>query len=213
MDRRVLSKVRDLFGGNLEYALTGAAPVKKEMLEFFDACGVLILEGYGSTETSAVVSANAPDDFKFGTVGKPLPGTDVKIDESEGEEEGGEILVRGPHVFQGYHGLEEETKEVLDEDGWFHTGDLGEIDDEGFIKIAGRAKEIIVTSSGKNITPTNIEEKIADSKAVAQAVVVGDDRPYLVALIVPDGKSEDGDGDGPDEAAIQKAIDEANKDL
>jgi long-chain acyl-CoA synthetase len=213
MDRRVLSKVRELFGGKLKFALTGAAPVKKEMLEFFDACGVLILEGYGSTETSAVVSANAPDDFKFGTVGKPMPGTDVKIDESEGEEEGGEILVRGPHVFQGYHGLEEETKEVLDEDGWFHTGDLGEIDDEGFIKIAGRAKEIIVTSSGKNITPTNIEEKIADSKVVAQAVVVGDDRPYLVALIVADGKSEDDDGDGPDEAAIQKAIDEANKDL
>src|SRR4051812_5043373 len=125
MDRRVLSKVRDLFGGNLEYALTGAAPVKKEMLEFFDACGVLILEGYGSTETSAVTSANAPDDFKFGTVGKPMPGTDVKI----GDE--GEILVRGPHVFQGYRGLEEETKEVLDEDRWFHTGDLGEIDDEG----------------------------------------------------------------------------------
>jgi long-chain acyl-CoA synthetase len=211
MDRRVLSKVRDLFGGKLEYALTGAAPVKKEMLEFFDACGVLILEGYGSTETSAVVSANAPDDFKFGTVGKPLPGTDVKIGDSEGEDAGGEILVRGPHVFQGYRGLEEETKEVLDEDGWFHTGDLGEIDDEGFLKIAGRTKEIIVTSSGKNITPTNIEEKIGDSKAVSQAIVVGDDRPYLVALIAANGSGED--GEGPDEAAIQKAIDEANKDL
>jgi long-chain acyl-CoA synthetase len=206
MDRRVLSKVRDLFGGRLKYALTGAAPVKQEMLEFFDACGVLILEGYGSTETSAVVSANAPDDFKFGTVGKPMPGTDVKIgDESE-------ILVRGPHMFQGYHGLEEETKLVLDEDGWFHTGDLGEIDDEGFLKISGRAKEIIVTSSGKNITPTNIEDKIAESSAVSQAIVVGDDRPYLVALITADGKGDD-DGDGPDEAAIQKAIDNANNDL
>src|SRR4051794_38462256 len=135
-DRQVLSKVRDLFGGNLKLAITGAAPVAKEMLEFFDACGVLILEGYGSTETSAVVSANAPDDFKFGTVGKPMPGTDVKIAESEGEGEGGEILVRGPHVFQGYHGLEEETEEVL-EDGWFKTGDLGTIDDEGFLTISG----------------------------------------------------------------------------
>jgi long-chain acyl-CoA synthetase len=206
MDRRVLSKVRDLFGGNLKYALTGAAPVQKEMLEFFDACGILILEGYGSTETSAVVSANAPDDFKFGTVGKPMPGTDVKI----GDE--GEILVRGPHVFQGYRGLEDETKEVLDDDGWFHTGDLGEIDDEGFLKISGRTKEILVTSSGKNITPTNIEEKIAESPAVSQVIVVGDDRPYLVALVTPDGKSGD-DDDGPDESAIQKAIDDANADL
>ena len=207
-DRQVLSKVRDLFGGNLKFALTGAAPVAKEMLEFFDACGVLILEGYGSTETSAVVSANAPDDFKFGTVGKPLPGCDVKIGESEEAEDGkGEILVRGPHVFQGYHGLEDETKEVLDDDGWFHTGDLGEIDDEGYLTIAGRTKEIIVTSSGKNITPTNIEEKINDSSAVSQAIVYGDDRPYLVALVTVDGDGE------PDEAAIQKAIDDANKDL
>jgi long-chain acyl-CoA synthetase len=217
MDRRVLSKVRDLFGGNLKYALTGAAPVQKEMLEFFDACGVLILEGYGSTETSAVVSANAPDDFKFGTVGKPMPGTDVKISEGSSEDEedtGGEILVRGPHVFQGYHGLEEETKEVLDEDGWFHTGDLGEIDDEGFLKISGRAKDIIVTSSGKNITPSNIEEKISESPEVSQAIVIGDDRPYLVALVTVDGEKGDDDDDNDDRRnKIQKKIDEANKDL
>src|SRR4051812_11357059 len=216
MDRRVLSKVRDLFGGKLEYALTGAAPVKKEMLEFFDACGVLILEGYGSTETSAVVSANAPDDFKFGTVGKPMPGTDVKISEggAEDEDTGGEILVRGPHVFQGYHGLEEETKEVLDEDGWFHTGDLGEIDEEGFLKISGRAKDIIVTSSGKNITPSNIEEKITESKEVSQAIVIGDDRPYLVALVTVDGDKDSDDDDEDDRrSTIQKAIDEANKNL
>jgi long-chain acyl-CoA synthetase len=209
-DRRVLSKVRELFGGNLTYALTGAAPVAKEMLEFFNACGVLILEGYGSTETSAVVSANAPDDFKFGTVGKPVPGCEVKIGDAEGEDGKGEILVKGPHVFQGYHNLEEETEEVL-KDGWFHTGDLGTIDDEGYLTIAGRTKEIIVTSSGKNITPTNIEEKISDSPAVSQAIVYGDERPYLVALITVDGK--DDDDDGPDEAAIQKAIDDANKDL
>src|SRR3954451_14676910 len=110
LDRRVLSKVRDLFGGKLEYALTGAAPVAKEMLEFFDACGVLILEGYGSTETSAVATANAPDDYKFGTVGRPLPGSEVKIDEETDDEGRGEILVKGRHVFQGYHGLEDETK-------------------------------------------------------------------------------------------------------
>jgi long-chain acyl-CoA synthetase len=208
-DKQVLSKVREIFGGNLELAITGAAPVAKEMLEFFDACGVLILEGYGSTETSAVVSANSPDDFKFGTVGRPVPGSEVKIDEDTDDEGRGEILVKGPHVFQGYHGLEDETKEVLSDDGWFKTGDLGTLDDEGFLTIAGRTKEIIVTSSGKNITPTYIEEKITDSAVVSQAVVYGDDRPYLVALIEVD--EDNADGDARDE--VQKAIDQANSDL
>jgi long-chain acyl-CoA synthetase len=216
-DKRVLSNVREIFGGNLELAITGAAPVQKEMLEFFDACGVLILEGYGSTETSAVVSANKPDDFKFGTVGKPVPGCEVKIaepdDDDDSEDGRGEILVKGPNVFQGYHGLEDETKEVLDEDGWFHTGDLGTIDEDGFLTIAGRTKEIIVTSSGKNITPTNIEEKITNSEIVSQAVVVGDDRPYLVALIELDEENTDGDDKDSARDDVQKAIDKANEDL
>jgi long-chain acyl-CoA synthetase len=212
VDKQVLSKVRDVFGGNLELAITGAAPVAKEMLEFFDACGVLILEGYGSTETSAVTSANAVDDYKFGTVGKPMPGSEVKIADDQDEDGRGEILVKGPHVFQGYHGLEDETKEVLSDDGWFKTGDLGTMDDEGFLTIAGRTKEIIVTSSGKNITPTNIEEKIADSPLVSQAVVYGDDRPYLVALITLDEDNVDGDKDGARDE-VQKAIDAANEDL
>jgi long-chain acyl-CoA synthetase len=176
-----------------------------------------------------VVSANSPDDFKFGTVGRALPGVEVKIEEpeaeAEAEDEGsdddgdededdgrGELLVKGPHVFQGYHGLEDETKEVLDGDGWFRTGDLATIDDEGFITIAGRTKEIIVTSSGKNITPTNIEEKIADSPLISQAVVYGDDRPYLVALVTLDEDNTDGDKDAARDD-VQKAIDEANKDL
>src|SRR3954454_2624594 len=231
-DERVLAKVRDLFGGNLQLAITGAAPVAKEMLEFFDACGVLILEGYGSTETSAVTSANSADDFKFGTVGRPMPGTEIKISDEPVEQTDanleeldtdelreleeklnkGEILVRGPHVFQGYHGLEDETKEVLDDDGWFHTGDLGKIDEEGYLVISGRTKEIIVTSSGKNITPTNIEEKIGDSPIVSQAVVYGDDRPYLVALVTLDDDSSDGDRNGA-RKEVQKAIDAANEDL
>ena len=211
-DKQVLSKVRDIFGGNLKLAITGAAPVAKEMLEFFDACGVLILEGYGSTETSAVVSANSPDDFKFGTVGRPLPGSEVKIDDDQDENGRGEILVKGAHVFQGYHGLEEETEEVLSDDGWFRTGDLGTLDDEGFLTIAGRTKEIIVTSSGKNITPTNIEEKINESPLVSQAIVYGDDRPYLVALVTLDEDNADGDKDGARDE-VQKAIDKANADL
>src|SRR4051794_5973305 len=203
-DKQIFSEVRDLFGGNLRFAVTGAAPVDKTMLEFFDACGVLILEGYGATETSAVTAANQPDDFRFGTVGKALEGAEIKIDDDTDDEGRGEILVKGPHVFQGYHGLEDETSESF-EGEWFKTGDLGTLDDDGFLTIAGRTKEIIVTSSGKNITPTNIEEKIERSSAVSQAVVYGDDRPYLVALIEAD------DGAGEDD--VQKAIDDANTDL
>jgi long-chain acyl-CoA synthetase len=203
-DKQIFSEVRDLFGGNLRFAVTGAAPVDKTMLEFFDACGVLILEGYGATETSAVASANKPDDFKFGTVGKAVEGTEVKLDDDTDDEGRAELLIKGPHVFQGYHNLEDETKESFDGE-WFKTGDLATIDDEGFITIAGRTKEIIVTSSGKNITPTNIEEKIAKHSSVSVAVVYGDERPYLVALIEAD------DGAGEDD--VQKAIDEANADL
>jgi long-chain acyl-CoA synthetase len=203
-DRQIFSEVRELFGGNLRFAVTGAAPVDKTMLEFFDACGVLILEGYGATETSAVAAANMPDDFRFGTVGKAVEGGEVKIADDRDDEGRGEILVKGPHVFQGYHRLEEETSESFDGD-WFKTGDLGTLDEDGFLTVAGRTKEIIVTSSGKNITPTNIEEKIEQSSAVSQAVVYGDDRPYLVGLIEAD------DGAGEDE--VQEAIDEANADL
>ena len=163
------------------------------------------------------MAANKPDDFKFGTVGKPVPGCEVKIaepdDDDDSEDGRGEILVKCPNVFQGYHGLEDETKEVLDEDGWFHTGDLGTIDEDGFLTIAGRTKEIIVTSSGKNITPTNIEEKITNSEIVSQAVVVGDDRPYLVALIELDEENTDGDDKDAARDEVQKAIDKANEDL
>src|SRR5215217_1940542 len=203
-DKQIFSEVRNLFGGNLRFAVTGAAPVDKTMLEFFDACGVLILEGYGATETSAVTSANRPDDFRFGTVGKAVEGSEVKLADDTDDEGRAELLVKGPHVFQGYHNLEDETSESFDGE-WFKTGDLATIDDDGFITIAGRTKEIIVTSSGKNITPTNIEEKIEQHSSVSQAVVYGDDRPYLVALIEAD------DGAGEDE--VQKAIDQANDDL
>jgi long-chain acyl-CoA synthetase len=232
-DRQILSSVRDLFGGELRLALTGAAPVAKELLEFFDACGVLVLEGYGSTETSAVVSANRPDDFRFGTVGKPLEGCEVKIgdppgddddsgskSDSDGDEQdadsGGEILVRGPHVFKGYYNREEDTSEVLDDDGWFHTGDLGRLDDDGFLAITGRTKDIIVTSSGKNVTPSNIENAIKESPLISEAVVYGDDRQYLTALVTLDPDEVDGD---PAEAAkdekvraeVEKAIEQANQ--
>src|SRR3954452_10065982 len=203
-DKQIFSEVRDLFGGNLRFAVTGAAPVDKTMLEFFDACGVLILEGYGATETSAVATANQPDDFRFGTVGKAVEGSEVKLADDKDDEGRAELLVKGPHVFQGYYNLEDETKDSFDGE-WFKTGDLATIDDEGFITIAGRTKEIIVTSSGKNITPTNIEEKIEQHSSVSQAVVYGDDRPYLDALIEAD--------DGAGESERQKAMGEANNDL
>ena len=219
-DKRILSKVRGLFGANLEFAATGAAPVQPEMLEFFDACGVLVLEGYGATETSAVATINRPDDFRFGTVGKALPGSEVRI-----ADEDAEVLIRGPHVFQGYHRLEEETREDLGSDGWYHTGDVGELDDDGFLSITGRKKDIIVTSSGKNVPAGFIENKIAANRWVSHAVVYGDDKPYLVAMVTLDQEErdalvEEAGADGDDLASdervrseIQKAIDAANEDL
>jgi long-chain acyl-CoA synthetase len=150
-DRLVLSKVRGVFGDDLRLALSGAAPIGREILEFFDACGVLVLEGYGLTETCAASTLNTRRAHRFGTVGQPLPGTDVRIAAD------GEVLLRGPHVFAGYHRNGQATTETL-ADGWLYTGDLGSVDEDGFVRITGRKKELIITSSGKNISPTNIEE-------------------------------------------------------
>jgi long-chain acyl-CoA synthetase len=178
-DKKVLSKIRNLFGGNLRLAVSGAAPISPEILRFFDAAGVLVLEGWGMTETSTAATISQPDDFKVGTIGKPFPGCEVKIADD------GEILVKGPNVFQGYHKNEEATRETI-VDGWLHTGDIGEIDPDGFIKITGRKKDIIITAGGKNITPANLEAEIKQNPLVSQCVVVGDRRPYLVALVTLD---------------------------
>ncbi|MGE5281217.1 MAG: AMP-dependent synthetase/ligase [Chloroflexota bacterium] len=178
-DKRVLSKIRALFGGNLRLAVSGAAPINPDILRFFDAAGVLILEGWGMTETSTAATISTPEDFKIGTIGKPFPGCDVRIAED------GEILVKGPNVFQGYYKNEEATRETI-VDGWLHTGDIGEVDDDGFIKITGRKKDIIITAGGKNITPANLENEIKQHPLVSQCVVVGDRKPYLVALVTLD---------------------------
>ncbi len=178
-DKQVLSKIRGLFGGNLRLAVSGAAPINPEILHFFDAAGVLVLEGWGMTETSTAATISKPDDFKVGTIGKPFSGCEVRIADD------GEILVKGPNVFQGYHKNEEATRETI-VDGWLHTGDLGAIDAEGFIKITGRKKDIIITAGGKNITPANLEAEIKQQPLVSQCVVVGDRRPYLVALVTLD---------------------------
>ncbi|MGN6816646.1 MAG: AMP-dependent synthetase/ligase [Solirubrobacterales bacterium] len=178
-DKQVLSKIRGLFGGRIRLAVSGAAPINPEILRFFDAAGVLVLEGWGMTETSTAATISTPEDFKVGAIGKPFPGCQVRIADD------GEILVKGPNVFQGYHKNPEATAETI-VDGWLHTGDIGEIDSDGFIKITGRKKDIIITAGGKNITPANLEAEIKQHPLVSQCVVVGDRRPYLVALVTLD---------------------------
>jgi long-chain acyl-CoA synthetase len=177
-DRLVLSKVRQLFGGKLELALTGAAPIPREVLEFLDACGITVLEGYGMTETTAAATLNPPGDPRFGTVGPVLPGFKAEIAED------GEILLGGPNVFKGYHRNDEATAETFVGD-LVRTGDLGELKD-GYLRITGRKKDLIITSSGKNISPTNIENALRESRWISQAVVHGDNRSYLVALLTLD---------------------------
>ena len=178
-DKQVLSKVRALFGGNIKNCVTGAAPINPEILRFFDAAGVLILEGWGMTETSTAATVARPDAFKFGKVGRAFAGCEIKIADD------GEILVRGPNIFQGYYKNEEATRETL-EGGWLHTGDIGELDQDGYLSITGRKKDIIITAGGKNITPANLEAEIKQSPYVSQCVVIGDRRPYLVALVTLD---------------------------
>jgi long-chain acyl-CoA synthetase len=175
----VLSKVRGLFGDRLAMALCGAAPIAREVLEFFDACGVLVLEGYGMTETCAAATLNTPNAVRFGSVGLPLEGSEVAIAED------GEILMAGPHVFQGYHHDPAATEDVMP-DRWLRSGDLGEIDADGYLHITGRKKDLIITSSGKNISPENLESALRETRWISQAVVSGDRRSYLVALLTLD---------------------------
>ncbi|NLT06455.1 MAG: long-chain fatty acid--CoA ligase, partial [Solirubrobacterales bacterium] len=178
-DEKLYANVRALFGGEIRECVTGAAPIAREILEFFYACGVPVMEGYGMTETSTVASANTPEEFRFGSVGRPLPGVEATVADD------GELLLRGPNIFQGYYKNPEATAATL-ADGWLHTGDLAHIDDDGFIRIVGRKKDIIITSGGKNVTPANLENGIKQCRWVSQAVVLGDRRPYLVALVALD---------------------------
>ncbi|MGH7341074.1 MAG: AMP-dependent synthetase/ligase, partial [Candidatus Rokuibacteriota bacterium] len=180
-DRLVFHKIKARTGGRVRYFVSGGAPLSREVGEFFYAMGMLILEGYGLTETAPLLSINRPADFKFGTVGRPVAETQVKIDPSNGE-----ILARGPQVMIGYHNQPEETARVIDADGWFHTGDIGELDDAGRILITDRLKNIIVLGNGKNVAPAPMEIAMLTSKYIAQAMVLGDNQPYTGALIAPD---------------------------
>jgi long-chain acyl-CoA synthetase len=179
-DEALYKKVRDLFGGRIDKAVSGAAPISAEILQFFYACGVTVLEGWGMTETTAVGSVNLPDHHRFGTVGRAMPGVELKIADD------GEILIKGPNVFREYWRNPAATKETFTEDGWLLTGDLGSLDEDGYLSITGRKKDIIITAGGKNLTPSNLENDLKQSRWISQAVMYGDRKPYPVALITLD---------------------------
>ncbi len=219
-EEKLFKNVRGLFGQNMRECVTGAAPIAKEILEFFFACGVPVMEGYGMTETSTSATVNRPEnnDFRFGSVGKAQPGVELRIGDD------GEVLIKGPNIFKGYYKNDEATEAAL-HDGWLHTGDLGRLDEDGFLYITGRKKDIIITAGGKNITPANLENGLKQNRWISQAVVVGDRRPYLVALITLDPEEASAlaqqleleDADLPSlaknekvRAEVQAAIDEVN---
>jgi long-chain acyl-CoA synthetase len=220
-DRLVYGKLRAALGGQTRYAISGGAALNERLCHFFRGAGVSVLEGYGLTETTAAATVNRPERMKIGTVGLPLPGVAVRIAED------GEILIKGRNVFPGYWHNETATKEAFAEDGWFRTGDLGELDDEGFLSITGRKKEMIVTAGGKNVAPAVLEDRLRSHYLISYAMVVGDGKPFIAVIITLDaealeawrerlGKPADATiaslRDDPDlTAEIQGAVDEANK--
>jgi long-chain acyl-CoA synthetase len=217
-DRLVYAKLRAAIGGKVRYAVSGGAPLGERLGHFFRGAGITILEGYGMTETSAAAVVNKPGRNKIGTVGLPLPGVAIRIADD------GEILLRGPNVFLGYWHNDSATAEALDGDGWLYSGDVGSLDDEGFLRVTGRKKELIVTAGGKNVAPAVLEDRLRAHPLISQCVVVGDGRPYVACLITLDpeavefwrqqhGRPADADlTDDPEFIAeIQEAVDDANK--
>ena len=205
-DRLVYSKIKDRLGGRMRIANSGGAPLGREIAEFFHALDILILEGYGLSEVTTAATVNRPTDFRFGTVGKPLPGVELRIATD------GEILIRSNTVFAGYYHDEEATSEVLDGEGFVHTGDVGHIDDDGFLVITDRKKDIIVTAGGKNVAPQNLENDLKAHRIVSQAVIVGDRRPYVAALVTVDPEAVDGLNEEAVRAAVQSAVEAVNSD-
>lgn len=218
-DILVYSKLRALMGGKVEYAVCGGAPLGTRLGHFFRGVGISVLEGYGLTETTAPTNVSVPGAIRIGTVGRPLPGVGIRIADD------GEILVSGAGVFRGYRGQEEATRETFSDDGWLLTGDLGHIDDDGYLVITGRKKELLVTAGGKNVAPTILEDVVRAHPLVSQCLVVGDQRPYIAALLTLDAEMVPGWGkahgkdnltweqalEDPDvHDALQKAIDRAN---
>jgi long-chain acyl-CoA synthetase len=220
-DRLVYGKLRAALGGNVQYAWSAAAPLGTHLGHFFRGCGINVLEGYGLTETSPATNSNTPDAQKIGTVGRPIPGCTIRIALD------GEVLVKGDMLFQGYWNNEAATKEMIDADGWLHTGDIGTLDDQGFLAITGRKKDLIITAAGKNVAPAVLEDRVRAHWLVSQCLVVGDAKPYIAALVTADpetfvqwkadnGKPETATiaelhDDPALRAEIQTAVDEANK--
>jgi long-chain acyl-CoA synthetase len=217
--RVVYGRLRETLGGRCTHAVSGGAPLGERLGHFYRGIGLTVLEGYGLTETTGAVTANRPGAVKIGTVGQPFPGTSVRVDED------GELLFSGGQVFAGYWGDEEATRAVLDRDGWLRTGDLGEIDEEGFVRITGRKKEILVTAGGKNVAPAVLEDRLRAHPLVSECLVVGDGQPFIAALVTldPDGYAAWAEqrGTSPDlaravtapdvRAAVEAAVEEANK--
>jgi long-chain acyl-CoA synthetase len=220
-DKLVYGKLRAALGGRVQYAVSGGAALNERLCHFFRGIGVTILEGYGLTETTAAATVNRPDRVKIGTVGQPLPGVALRIDED------GEVLIKGANVFGGYWDNEAATADTFADENWFRTGDIGEIDDEGFLSITGRKKEMIVTAGGKNVAPAILEDRLRSHALISQCMVVGDSKPYVAALITLDeealgpwkekyGKPADAPiasvKDEPELIAeVQAAVDDANK--
>jgi long-chain acyl-CoA synthetase len=220
-DRLVYSKLRAATGGRVRYAVSGGAPLGERLGHFFRGAGITVLEGYGLTETSAAATANRPGRNKIGTVGLPIPGSSVRVADD------GEILIAGPNVFGGYWHNDAATAEMIDTDGWLHTGDLGELDSDGYLRVTGRKKDIIVTAGGKNVAPAVLEDRLRAHPLVSQCMVVGDGRPYIACLVTLDEEALGAwKGRHPELAAastaelaanpellaeIQAAVDEANK--
>jgi long-chain acyl-CoA synthetase len=218
-DRLVYAKLRDALGGRCEHAISGGAPLGERLGHFYRGIGVNALEGYGLTETTAALTVNLPDAQKVGTVGRPLQGTAVRVADD------GELVFKGGQVFQGYWHNDQATADAIDDDGWFHTGDVGEVDDEGFVRITGRKKEIIVTAGGKNVAPAVLEDRLRAHLLIDQCVVVGDGRPFIGVLVTLDretlpawaeqhGKPTDFDRlllDPDVYAEVEAAVEDANK--
>jgi long-chain acyl-CoA synthetase len=219
-DRLVYARLRAAVGGQVQYAVSGGAPLGERLGHFFRGAGLTVLEGYGLTETSAAAVVNKPTRNKIGTVGQPLPGVSLRIAED------GEILIKGPNIFAGYWQNQAATAETM-EDGWLRTGDLGELDDEGFLRVTGRKKELIVTAGGKNVAPAVLEDRLRAHPLISQCLVVGDGRPFIACLVTldpealepwkkqhgkPAGATVADLADDPDVSAeIQEAVDDANK--
>jgi long-chain acyl-CoA synthetase len=202
-DRLVYSKVKERLGGRLRIGISGGAPLAKEVIEFFHSLDILILEGYGLTECTTAATVNRPSHFRFGTVGPALPGVELRIADD------GEVLIKTDTIFAGYYKDEQATLEVLPGDGWLRSGDVGHLDEDGFLTITDRKKDILVTAGGKNVAPQNLENALKTHPLVSQALVVGDRRPYVAALITV------AEGTTPDEARpeIERVVEDVNREL